>query len=284
MASPYTLYLASSSNSNVPQTPNLERPNHGVTGTPTPSGRGRPRGGSYGAKRGRKPRGGAATGTNSSRIPQSAVGGTSTPSFVNQQYSHVHWALPSGNSTPPSTSAVAGGVDGAGSIPQGTTTTNTMTLPNPEQQYQPQPVIQPQPQLPQPHPHASFPGQPSNSAVSNNTTSYSMPSTIPTLDTTGLISFSSTNPPLVLPTGSAAPLSLPRPPPRPPGADDDGEGEDELLPAMADDDYSAQLSWQSQSKDNLKYVLSCPPPRFSRSNSFTCPPDLLLFSFQGLDG
>lgn len=33
-----------------------------------------------------------------------------------------------------------------------------------------------------------------------------------------------------------------------------GEGDDELLPAMADDDYSAQLSWQSQSKDNLKCV------------------------------
>ncbi len=33
------------------------------------------------------------------------------------------------------------------------------------------------------------------------------------------------------------------------------EGKDELLPAMADDDYSAQLSWQSQSKDNLKCIL-----------------------------
>ena len=46
--------------------------------------------------------------------------------------------------------------------------------------------------------------------------------------------------------------------PRPPGAaapgEEDGEGEDdhEMLPAMADDDYSAQLSFQSQSKDNLK--------------------------------
>jgi transcription initiation factor TFIID subunit 11 len=40
-----------------------------------------------------------------------------------------------------------------------------------------------------------------------------------------------------------------------PGAEEEGEGEDELLPAMADDDYSAQLSWQSQSKDNLKCVL-----------------------------
>lgn len=36
--------------------------------------------------------------------------------------------------------------------------------------------------------------------------------------------------------------------------EEDGDGEDEVLPAMADDDYSAQLSWQTQSKDNLKYV------------------------------
>lgn len=38
----------------------------------------------------------------------------------------------------------------------------------------------------------------------------------------------------------------------------DEEGEDEMLPAMADDDYSAQLSWQSESKDNLKSA-SFPP-------------------------
>ncbi|OBZ73381.1 Transcription initiation factor TFIID subunit 11 [Grifola frondosa] len=37
--------------------------------------------------------------------------------------------------------------------------------------------------------------------------------------------------------------------------EEDGEGEDEVLPAMADDDYSAQLSWQSQSKDNLKVLM-----------------------------
>ncbi|PCH34653.1 TAFII28-domain-containing protein [Wolfiporia cocos MD-104 SS10] len=40
-----------------------------------------------------------------------------------------------------------------------------------------------------------------------------------------------------------------------PGADEDGEGDDEILPAMADDDYSAQLSFQSQSKDNLKVLM-----------------------------
>jgi hypothetical protein len=41
---------------------------------------------------------------------------------------------------------------------------------------------------------------------------------------------------------------------RPVGMDEDGDADDELLPAMADDDYSAQQSWNSQSKDNLKYV------------------------------
>jgi transcription initiation factor TFIID subunit 11 len=43
--------------------------------------------------------------------------------------------------------------------------------------------------------------------------------------------------------------------------EEEAEVEDELLPAMADDDYSAQLSWQSQSKDNLKCAL--PIPSFS---------------------
>jgi transcription initiation factor TFIID subunit 11 len=71
------------------------------------------------------------------------------------------------------------------------------------------------------------------------TTSYSTP------NTSGLISLSGA--PIV-------PAGAPPPSARVPGAvvDEDGEGDDELLPAMADDDYSAQLSWQSQSKDNLK--------------------------------
>lgn len=41
-----------------------------------------------------------------------------------------------------------------------------------------------------------------------------------------------------------------------PGAEDDADADDEMLPAMADDDYSAQLSFQSQSKDNLKCVFT----------------------------
>lgn len=39
------------------------------------------------------------------------------------------------------------------------------------------------------------------------------------------------------------------------GVDEDGDGEDELLPAMADDDFAAQSSWNSQSKDNLKWAV-----------------------------
>jgi len=251
MASPYTPYTTPSHNPSVTQTPNSEIPNNGAIGTPTPPGRGRPRGGlsgaGTGAKRGRKPRGGATAGT-SPRIPQTTAGGTPTPSFPNQQYPHVHWALPSGSSTQASTSTATGNADGAGSTPHGNTTTNTSS--NPEQQYQPQTALQ---QLQQLQRRLSFPGQTSNPVTPSNTTGYSLPSTIPTLDTTGLISFTGTNPPPVLPTGSAAPL--PRPLPRPLGVDDDGDGEDELLPAMADDDYSAQLSWQSQSKDNLKWVV-----------------------------
>lgn len=252
MTTPYTPYAASSPNFIVNTTPNPE--------TPTPAGRGRPRGGLGGAKRGRKPRGGALANTTPPRIPQSTIGGTSTPTLVNQQYSHVHWALPGSSSTQASTSAGTTSVDGAGSVPQGTTSANTIALPSPEQQYQPQPALQAQPQQPQSQTqlNVSFAGQPTNSSASNNTASYSMPSSIPTLDTTGLISFAGSNPP-VLPASSVAPASLPlplpRPLPRPLGADDDVEGDDDLLPAMADDDYSAQLSWQSQSKDNLKYNL-----------------------------
>jgi len=74
----------------------------------------------------------------------------------------------------------------------------------------------------------------------------------PVLDLTGLLSLNPTpvyRPPVLSTTRPGHAL------------DEDGEGEDELLPAMADDDYSAQLSWQSQSKDNLKYVISYPSDR-----------------------
>lgn len=61
--------------------------------------------------------------------------------------------------------------------------------------------------------------------------------------------------PAVPPTAAPSAAASPRhsvPATGAPGGEEDVEGEDEILPAMADDDYSAQLSWQSQSKDNLK--------------------------------
>ena len=48
--------------------------------------------------------------------------------------------------------------------------------------------------------------------------------------------------------------AIPRPPAGtvvPGAADEDGD-EDDVLPDMADDDYSAQQTWQSQSTANLK--------------------------------
>ncbi|KAJ3908643.1 hTAFII28-like protein conserved region-domain-containing protein [Lentinula edodes] len=53
------------------------------------------------------------------------------------------------------------------------------------------------------------------------------------------------------------------------GGDDEGEGDDEILPAMADDDYSAQLSWQSQSKDNLKVLMeNFSPDQYDRFEAY----------------
>ncbi|KAI0804613.1 TAFII28-domain-containing protein [Irpex lacteus] len=61
----------------------------------------------------------------------------------------------------------------------------------------------------------------------------------------------------------------------PPGAEEEGEGDDEWLFAMADDDYSAQLSWQSQSKDNLKVLMDNFTPaqydRFEASRRHALP-------------
>lgn len=57
--------------------------------------------------------------------------------------------------------------------------------------------------------------------------------------------------PVMIPSGPLSAGAVPSTAGRA-AADEDGEGDEDLLPDMADDDYSAQLSWQSQSKDNLK--------------------------------
>ncbi|KII84754.1 hypothetical protein PLICRDRAFT_146236 [Plicaturopsis crispa FD-325 SS-3] len=66
-------------------------------------------------------------------------------------------------------------------------------------------------------------------------------------------------------------LSLPGAPPpvQNAAAPAQEEDEDELLPAMADDDYSAQLSWQSQSKDNLKVLMdNFSPAQYDRFEAY----------------
>jgi transcription initiation factor TFIID subunit 11 len=56
---------------------------------------------------------------------------------------------------------------------------------------------------------------------------------------------------------------------RPGGADEDGDGDDELLPAMADDDFAAQSSWNSQSKDNLKVLMdNFSPAQYERFEAY----------------
>ncbi|KAJ7198581.1 hTAFII28-like protein conserved region-domain-containing protein [Mycena pura] len=86
---------------------------------------------------------------------------------------------------------------------------------------------------------------------SSYTPSTSFPTATPSYSsslTTGLTGLSGA---AIVPAGAPAPSA------RAPGIalDEDGDADDELLPAMADDDYSAQLSWQSQSKDNLKVLM-----------------------------
>lgn len=173
-------------------------------------------------------------GTSSPRMSQETFGSTASPVFSNTQFSHVHWAVPTGGGSGEGSSGSGAmatgtsfGISANGSGGGAASLVGQQSLVSQEFTAQASPT------------------------PSGRTTSFSLPtgsgSSVPTLDTTGLISLSGVNAP-VLPTGSAAPvLGV-----RPQGGDEDGEGEDELLPAMADDDYSAQLSWQSQSKDNLK--------------------------------
>jgi hypothetical protein len=216
------------------------------------------------------------------RVPQDGPG-ASSPVFANYQYSHVHWATPGAagsgqenNTGTTSTAATPGTENGALLQENLTTSPTTSTNPASFGQQQPIQVQQLQPQTSSSSQQPAHPGPSSNSPAPGTLTNYSLPSgsSISTLDTTGLISLTGSNPP-VLPTGSA-------PPTRPPGADEDGEGDDEFLPAMADDDYSAQLSWQSQSKDNLKYVCGPHPPLIVLIvllTSFPCYSRVLMENF-----
>ena len=233
---PYTPTPSSSYNASAPQTP----------GTQTPAGRGRPRGAaaSTGAKRGRKPRGGASgIGTTSPRVIQDSFA-ASTTTFSAASYPHLNWALPTssaGTEANQASTSTPGGTAAQSNTP---TPSSTPTIPAIQTQALPQINIQAQPQ-------AAGSAAATPTGVTPTPISFTLPasSTAPTLDTTGLLTMPSVTGGTTLQATAvhAQPATT-----RLPGMDDDGEGDDELLPAMADDDYSAQLSWQSQSKENLK--------------------------------
>lgn len=221
-------------------------------GTPTPAGgRGRGRGTATGAKRGRKPKGAIIAGSASPRpfvtstfssngtsAPSAASTSTSFPATgASAQYPRVHWAMPNSNTSGaegsggPSTSAGAAGegntiIDGAASQPQAGDPAISSTVKGEESSTKvPSIVIDPA---------LTGPGGTAGTSSQRGT---------PVPDLSGLSFYPSRGTPqpsnLVGRAGTAA-------------VDEEVEGDDELLPAMADDDYSAQLSWQSQSKDNLK--------------------------------
>jgi transcription initiation factor TFIID subunit 11 len=193
--------------------------------------RGRPRGTTVGAKRGRKPRGTVVAGASSPRpflTPIAPSGGTVSPSTstpasfstattqnLNTQYSRAHWALPAAGETTSGTTVSTG-------TPLVNTTTGGDTVTSSPSTHSTVPVIDP--------------------ALVGVTAMSSVPGT-PRLESSifnpsrGLSQLPST-------TVRLGPVAV----------EEEIEGDDEMLPAMADDDYSAQLSWQSQSKDNLKYV------------------------------
>ena len=214
--------------------------------TPTPAGRGRGRGGT-GAKRGRKPRGALAAGSSSPR-PFTAPSSSSTPmpstsytpssNTASAQYPRVHWAMPGASGA----GEDAGGPSSAANAGTTMTAEGATSISNNQ---------------PGQHAEAS-----SSSVISNAVID---PALMGLGGAGGTISMSAgigVTPQRGTPVpdssaGLMFPGRVPQPPPtsaRPgvPGPDDEVEGDDEFLPAMADDDYSAQLSWQSQSKDNLK--------------------------------
>jgi len=180
-----------------------------VPSTPTPAGRGRPRGSGTGAKRGRKPKN--ALGINSPRVASPAPrSSTASPVFSSPQFQHVHWA---NNST---------GDDPEGSLLQG--------------------------------------------GISRRNSSQSQVIAAEQAgDATGAVGADGQ----VLAGGTPGSMAPPASGARLPGADEDVDVDDELLPAMADDDYSAQQSWNTQSKDNLKILMdNFTPEQYERFEAY----------------
>ncbi|KAG6836391.1 hypothetical protein H0H93_008536 [Arthromyces matolae] len=106
----------------------------------------------------------------------------------------------------------------------------------------------------------------SAAATTSTTSGYTLPtgSGPSSLDAAGLLRFATSGSLATVP-GATLPIHRPHGA----GGDDDGDGDDDMLPAMADDDYSAQLSFQSQSKDNLKVLMdNFSPEQYERFEAY----------------
>ncbi|KAJ4473568.1 TAFII28-domain-containing protein [Lentinula aciculospora] len=202
------------------------------------AGPGRPRG--SGAKRGRKPRGAVLAGVASPRVTTTEIAATTSPAFPSSTYTpRVHWDL--------ANTALTSSFGASGS---------SSVLP-------PTGISRPGSNLTT---GISAYGQnlqtSSISTLGSATTAAGTPYNLSNLFrlSEGINSSG---------TGSGAGIaSYPRAAGLG-GGDDEGEGDDEILPAMADDDYSAQLSWQSQSKDNLKVLMeNFSPDQYDRFEAY----------------
>ncbi|PPQ88436.1 hypothetical protein CVT25_011540 [Psilocybe cyanescens] len=234
-------------------------------GTPTPAGRGRPRGSGTGAKRGRKPKNAVLpeassprpfmTNTFASNVSSASGVASSSTSGANAQYPRVHWAMPNSstggteNTEGASTSmdGGSGSAAAAGNNVSGEVGTSNMA------------------------------GDQAASASGQNGDALPMISSVidPALIGAAGTVVSGSRRATPIPDVSTFPgRGTPQPPPTTGRGgtvvvDEEAEGDDELLPAMADDDYSAQLSWQSQSKDNLKVLMdNLSPAQYDRFEAY----------------
>jgi len=287
----YTAVFDSNSLQNLPGTPTPAgrgRPRGGGGVLLNGHGQGQGTAGT-GAKRGRKPRGGVPESSTSFMTSTFSASGSpphsSTPlsfattttsaataSSANAQYPRVHWAMPGSSTT---TTAASGSPVGAGESANSLDSTNNNNngegssssaavgragtpsgsehRPGTPLSYSPPSVVI--------DPALTGPGgivTSSSGAVASTTLAYTPTVNggsgsrrgTPLPEGTGSLILPGSRGASVQPYGV---VGAPGVGVGARGGEDEAEGDDELLPAMADDDYSAQLSWQSQSKDNLKY-------------------------------
>ncbi|KAK7469329.1 transcription initiation factor TFIID subunit 11 [Stygiomarasmius scandens] len=186
-----------------------------------------------GAKRGRKPRGAAPAASPRIDTPTS-------------QYQHVHWSLPDSSGNASSPTAIQGPSIAA---PKSTTPSLTSGV-SAYGQYQPSTSTA----------GTGTSGTPTTISAATLASLNLTPANLSILSSLGITPSSAGLGSGTFGTTASRPGA---------GAEDDGEGDDEMLPAMADDDYSAHSTWNSQSKDNMKVLMdNLSPDQYERFEAY----------------